>query len=338
MFDHLIGNSEAKEAIRRFITAKRIPNSMLLAGPEGVGKKLFALELAKTIVCREPVDGEACGTCAACRRVGKFEFPNGDDRDSHKVVIFSEHPDVGTVIPYKQNVLVDAIRDVEREANFRPFEARARVFIIDDAHKMNDSASNALLKTLEEPPPTSHLFLVTSKPNALLPTIRSRVQTLRFAAIDATDIEHFLLAQHSYSQEDAGSIAAAAAGSISRATSIEVNEFREMRQDSIEILRSAILDRDFVGLLRKAEKISGSGSRSGFEDFLDVLAATIHEVWSISIKGCSDNKSLSDLAKAADPNQLADWLQAIEDIRENMRVNINKKIATDALFVKMAAG
>ena len=338
MFDHLIGNSEAKQTIARLIAAGRIPNSMLFAGPEGVGKQQFALEVARTIVCREPRQGEACNQCAACRRVSVFEFPDADDKDAHKKVIFSEHADVGVVIPYKQNVLVDSIRDLEREANFRPFEAPARVFIIDDAHKMNDSASNALLKTLEEPPSTSHIFLITSKPNALLPTIRSRVQMLRFAAIETSEIERYLLAQHSYSQEDARSIAAASGGSLSRAISIEVEDFREMRQDAIEIVRSAIVDRDFVALLKKAEKLNVASSRSDFEEFLDVLQTTIHEVWSVAVNGGADDRTLIDLAEAADPKRLADWLQVIEEIRENMRVNINKKIATDALFIKMAAG
>src|SRR6185369_15243378 len=209
MFD-LIGNAEAKETIRRLIAAGRIPNSLLFAGPEGVGKKQFALELARSVVCREPQDGEACGKCAACARVANIALPGSDAKgEDFDTVFFSEHPDVGMVIPFNRTLRVGSIRALEKEANFRPFEAPSRIFIIDDAHKMNDASSNALLKTLEEPPATSHIFLITSKPNALLPTIRSRVQMLRFAAIDKIEIEHFLLAQHSYSQDDARLIASA---------------------------------------------------------------------------------------------------------------------------------
>src|SRR2546421_9743273 len=175
--------------LRRLIAADRVPRSFLFAGDDGVGKRQFALELAKAFVCKEPVGGEACDACAACRRAGVFAFPKADDKDAHKKVILSEYPDIGTVIPYNRNILVDAIRDLEREANFLPFEGSARLFVIDEADKMNDAATNALLKTLEEPPPTTYLFLITSRPDSLLPTIRSRCQTLRFAPVETAEIE-----------------------------------------------------------------------------------------------------------------------------------------------------
>src|SRR5260370_38093215 len=85
--------------------------------------------------------------------------------------------------PYKNIIRVKVMRELEPEANFRPFEGAARIFIVEDADTMNDQAANALLKTLEEPPPTSHLILTTSNPTALLPTIRSRCQSIRFAPI-----------------------------------------------------------------------------------------------------------------------------------------------------------
>src|SRR6185436_10040923 len=104
-----------------------------------------------------------------CHRADKFNIPKANDnRDEFKRVFFSEHSDIGLVTAYKNNILIDAIRSLETEAHFRPYEARARFFIIDNADKMNLESSNALLKTLEEPPLTSHIFLITSRPNTLL--------------------------------------------------------------------------------------------------------------------------------------------------------------------------
>ena len=339
MFDQLIGNQAVKDAIRRFISTRRVPNSLLFAGPEGVGKKQFALELAKAIVCREPVEHESCGSCSACIRAGVFEFPRTDDKDEHKKVIFSEHADVAQVIPYGRNVLVDAIRDLEKEANFRPYEAPARIFIIDDAHRMNAAASNALLKTLEEPPVTSHIFLITSKPNALLPTIRSRVQTMRFGPVAAGEIEHLLLTTHEYSQSDARLIASSTNGSVAAALSVDAGEFRERRNEAIEILHSAIVDHDIVDVLKRSEKIGAIKSTPDFESFLDVLQTLIHAIWSArnGVDRDAGDDDIRKLAELADPSALTAWLDQIEQIRAALAVNINKKIAADSLLVRMAS-
>src|SRR2546421_2987645 len=180
MFAQLIGNERAKEILRRMLREGRVPGALLFAGEEGLGKNLFAVELARALNCRARRGVEACGVCAACARIGHFQLPPADDRDEHKKVAWSEHTDVGMLVPYNRNILVAAVRDLERECNFRPVEGAARVFIVENADTLNEAASNALLKTLEEAPPTSHLVLITSRPASLLPTIPSRCQTLRF--------------------------------------------------------------------------------------------------------------------------------------------------------------
>src|SRR5437764_13939706 len=103
MFDQLIGNQSVKEAMRRYISNRRVPNSMLFAGPEGVGKKQFALELARSIVCHELSNGEACGKCIACSRVGGFKFPGTEAKgEEYDRVFFSCHSDVGMVVPFNR--------------------------------------------------------------------------------------------------------------------------------------------------------------------------------------------------------------------------------------------
>src|SRR5262245_30657180 len=189
MFLNLIGNEPVKESLRRLMTAGRVPGSMLFTGEPGIGKKLFALEVAKALNCRNRKGVEACDECSSCKRISKSAFPPfGKDEDDKTRLIWSEHADVAMARPYKQIIRVGVMRELEREANFRPFEGAARVFIIEDAEYMNDQAANALLKTLEEPASTSHLILTTTNPTALLPTIRSRCQVIRFAPIAAPEI------------------------------------------------------------------------------------------------------------------------------------------------------
>jgi DNA polymerase-3 subunit delta' len=343
MFENLIGNDRIKEILRRFVQEKRVPNAVLFAGPEGVGKKQFALEVAKSAVCHEPRNGESCGKCQACARVDVFTFPKPDDKDAHKLVIFSEHPDVGMAIAYKRNILVDAIRDLEKEANFRPYEAAGRFFIIDNAEKMNPNAANALLKTLEEPHPTTYIFLITSRPDSLLPTIRSRCQMLRFAPVAIDEVEKLLLKTHKYSQADARLIAAYTQGSVAAAESIDLARFRSMRDVMVRVLRGSLVRPDTASLLRVSEEMADAKNKDFFEDYLDILQALIHDVWTMQSVG--EQKvvnsdilpELQQLADAADRARLSGWPDEIESLRQTLDVNINKRIAADALFVKMAA-
>lgn len=343
MFSKLIGNDNAKRSLKRLLANGRVPNSLLFAGDEGVGKRQFALQLAKAFVCKEPMDHEACGVCAACRRADVFIFPKSDKGDDFEQVFFSEHPDVGTVIPFKRNVRVDAIRDLEREANFRPYEAQARFFIIDDAHKMNDNAANALLKTLEEPPATSYIFLITSRPDSLLPTIRSRCQMMRFAPVETDEIERFLINDRAFTHDEARLAARLARGSVGRAVLVDVAKFKTRRDRMMDVLRNAVETGDRAALLRISEELNDAKNKENFEENLDILESLIHDVWTLRLSGDGSrivNTDLADaLSRIADNAvglDLASWLGGIETMRENFAVNINRKIAADALFVTMA--
>ena len=347
MFNHLIGNSHIKEILKRLIKERRVPNSLLFAGEEGIGKSRFALEPAKSFVCQNPADGEACDKCPPCQRAGKFVIPNPTDKnkDEFKKVFFSEHSDVGIVVPYKRTILVDAIRNLELEANFRPYEAEARFFIIDPADKMNDEAANALLKTLEEPPAGSHIFLITSRPLKLLPTIRSRCQTLRFAPIRAAEIKDYLLSTKKFSPEDANLLARLSHGRLGYALNLDLEKFRAQREAMLKILESLIIRKDRAALLKTAEEITDAKNKDDYENYLKILQSLIHDVWTLTLGAAEENIVNSDLsnqlkrfAERAESRNLSAWLSEIETMREQFAVNINRKIATDALFMQMANG
>ena len=200
-------------------------------------------------------------------------------------MVFSEHSDIGTVIPYKRNILVDAIRHLETEANFRPFEAASRFFIIDDADKMNAEASNALLKTLEEPPASSHIFLITSRPDALLPTIRSRVQTLRFAPIETEKIKEHLLSTKQFSQPDAEMLAKLAHGRLGSALELDLEKFRTRRELMFKVLQSLLQTNDRAVLLQTAEEMNDAKNKDDYEKHLDALQTLIHDIWTLKLGG-----------------------------------------------------
>lgn len=342
MFDTLVGNEQVKAVIRRLMKGGRVPNSLLFAGDEGVGKRQFAFEIARAFVCTSPVDLTACHVCSACKRVDKIVLPTSDKGEDFDRIFFSEHPDVGTVVPFKRNVRIGSIRALEREANFNPYEAAARFFIVDAAEKMADPAANALLKTLEEPPPTTHIFLITSRPDSLLPTIRSRCQMLRFAPVETDKIERYLIDQRAFTHDEARIAARLSRGSIGRAVSINVEKFRARRERMLTVLRSAIGNIDRAELLRISEEMQDAKNKDSFEENLEIIETLIHDVWLLKISGDPANlvntdeaEALSDLAKSA-PGDLPNWLAMTEKLRQDLAVNINRKVATDALFVAMA--
>ena len=339
----LIGNKTAADTLSRLVQSGRLPNALLFAGPEGIGKKRFATELARLLVCTRRDGADACGACGACTRAREFVIPTftrGEDSDQ---VFFSQHPDVGIVVPYNRNLRIGAIRALERESYFRPYEAQARIFIVDDAEKLNDAASNALLKTLEEPPATTHLILITSRADTLLPTIRSRCQTIRFAPVPCADLEKHLVDNCDFSAEDAALAARVSGGSVGRAMNIVPASFRNQRAAMLHVLGAAIAG-NRRELLAASEEMNSAANKDEYEETLEILQGLVHDVWLIRNQANEDailntdiRRELAEFAASSTSQSLAAWLEEIEALKENFIVNINRKIATDSLFVGMAA-
>jgi DNA polymerase III subunit delta' len=350
VFDALIGNQKIKEVLRRMIASARVPGALCFAGDEGVGKRLFALEIAKAFVCRNPqaATGEACDQCAACARASKFApFPpeDSDHRDDYKTVFWSEHADVGIVVPYKNGILVDAVRDLTEHAYSTPYEGKARFFLIEEADKLSagqGEAANALLKTLEEPPAKSHLIMLTARPNSLLQTIRSRCQMIRFAPLAAEEIEKHLSETKKVSPNDVKLLSRIARGSLGKALSLNLETYKQQREQMLNVLDALAFSTDRARLLKIAEDLNEAKLKDEYEERLEALENLIHDVWTLRLGAEKDliNADLqSKLAKFAadiDSQRAQTWLAEIETLRQNLVVNINRKIATDALFMKMA--
>src|ERR1044072_7014879 len=343
MFDQLTGHTRVKAALKRMLVSGRVPGALLFAGEEGVGKKLFALEVARALNCRTPRDPEACGVCPSCTRIAKLNYPQRDDADEWTQIIWTDHPDVGLVVAPKRVLRVEQMRQIEKEANFRPFEGKARVFLIDEADKLNDASANALLKLLEEPPRTSHLILITARPAMLLPTILSRCQMIRFAPLTPAEIYSHLLKDKSIDKKTAQLRARAAGGSIGRALANDLVTFTSQRKAMLGVLNALVMTNDRAQLLRSAEQLNEAQYKEEFEERLDVLETLIRDAWMLSLgvnRELLVNEDLfadlEKISKRIDAGRAADWILQIEDLREQLIVNINRKVTTDALFLTMA--
>src|SRR4029450_5738717 len=342
MFDELTGNSRVKAVLKRMLVADRLPGAMLFTGEEGIGKKLFALEIARALNCRTPKNEEACGVCSSCVRIRKLNYPTRDDVDEWTQIIWTDHPDVGLVVAPKRVLRVEQMRQIEKEANFRPFEGKARVFLIDEADKLTDASANALLKVLEEPPRTSHLLLITSRPAMLLPTILSRCQMIRLSPLTPAEIESHLV-KTDLDVKTARLRARAAGGSLGRALSGDLVTFTSQRKAMLKVLNALVLSQNRAELLRSAEQLNEAQYKDEFEERLDVLETLIRDAWMLSLGVNSEQlvnedllPELREIAEKLDSSRAADWILQIEDLREQLIVNVNRKITTDSLFLVMA--
>ena len=165
----------------------------------------------------------------------------------------------------------------------------------------------------------------------------------RFAPVEANEIERFLIDDRAFTHDEARLAARLARGSVGRAVSVDVIKFKTNRERMMGVLRNAVETGDRAALLRISEELNDAKNKESFEGNLDILESLIHDVWTLRMSGEDSRIVNTDLADAltriadnAVGIDLASWLGGIETMRENFAVNINRKIAADALFVTMA--
>jgi DNA polymerase-3 subunit delta' len=184
-FDQILGQQGAIEAISMAYRLGRLHHGLIFAGPVGIGKATTARALGGLFLCEKPRQVAACGKCDSCRAFDAANHP-----DYH--VIFRQLARLDRDVKAK-DLSVDVVRDflVAKAAN-KSVVGVGKVFVVEEADRMNMSAQNTLLKTLEEPHGRTLIILLTDQPDALLPTIRSRCQTVRFARLDEKTVSQEL--------------------------------------------------------------------------------------------------------------------------------------------------
>ncbi|MCI0480283.1 MAG: DNA polymerase III subunit delta', partial [Candidatus Dadabacteria bacterium] len=218
MFEGILGHDFQKNILLRAAHDDLASHSYLFAGPDGIGKKMVAVEFAKLLNCggAAAAPDAKCG-CASCRKI---------ERGIHPDVVLIEFTGV-------KNIKVDQVRDeIEERLYLRPFEGRFKVVIVDESERMNQSAQNAFLKTLEEPPPDSVIILVSSRPDSLLPTLRSRCQTVVFNALPDELVAGILRERGGMSPEEALLASRLSGGSIGKALGFD-GDLLEWRRELI---------------------------------------------------------------------------------------------------------
>ncbi len=224
------GHDRPLTELRRGLEHGRLPHALLFVGPEGVGKRLFARTLAEALLCeRRPDEAlDPCGECPSCKQV---------EAERHPDLLFVSKPED------KHDLPIRLIRDLCHDLSLKPMHGHRRIAIVDDADDLSEEASNAFLKTLEEPPPGSVLILIARAAETQLDTVVSRCRVLRFDPLPERDLALVLLEQGIVEDaEEATRLARLGEGSVRRAIGLASPEIESFRRNLIDRLASSSFD------------------------------------------------------------------------------------------------
>jgi DNA polymerase-3 subunit delta' len=337
--ENFYGNSGIAATLAEMIRGARIPQTLLFAGPEGVGKATLARRFAGLLLGRDSakieqddLSLEANATLIADREKWSSEKRNDDP------LFFSTHPDFLTFPPDGplRQITIPQMRFLKERVPLKPLRGAWKVFLIDSIDRANEQAANSLLKTLEEPPP--HLILIVTARNAydLLPTIRSRAVPFHFARLGEADMRAFLSTRQVDHPERRLKLAE---GSPGFAVSIDLETHDRRRTAMLALLMVAVGLEPFGAWMKHSDSIATRRTEK-LESYLEVLYALLEDLVRLA-NGAADlrNQDIQGELKALVGRVSFEWLRAavarVDELVELARRNIQKSIALDAFAVQL---
>jgi len=323
-FSDVIGHARLVELLRHACARDRVPQSLIFAGPEGIGKRVVATALAQAVNCPRRKDGDGCGTCATCRRIAAHR---------HSDVTWVEKGDEASI---KIKTLRERVLD---SIGYRPFEARRRVYVIDPADEMTVEAQDALLKTLEEPPSAAMLVLISAYADTLLPTIKSRCRRLRFGPLAESDVARVLVAHADMDRGEAGRLASVSGGSVSRAMAESDGDLEADRDAALALLDAA--RGRVMGRLKAAASLTQHGSkrrdREALATRLTIVQSLLRDL-AVLASGASAQTTLANgdlepalraLTSSFDSVRVSAAFAALTRAQQDLDRNASPKIVAD---------
>jgi DNA polymerase-3 subunit delta' len=374
-FNEFLGNTHAVESLRSAIAAGRLPHAIILSGPAGAGKYTLALLLSMTIECeRQPRDlwsnGQAlagfCGHCSNCVRIAaaanledqvaaavaaREELRETDKKETR--VLIQPHPDVLILPPDPPQLLIKLgqIRTVIQRAHYLPAEAPRRIFILTAANMMKEAA-NSLLKILEEPPDTVHIFILAENVGELLPTIRSRCATVRLGALPTEDMEMILADRRpEVAPKQRALIARLAQGAVGRALAFDLETYIAARADALIFLTNAAAtvnassnsEPDHTALFKMTETYrAGADGQQKTTALLRAFSLLLEDLLLLN-SGTPELLRNIDLRPELDRLTAAlpfAWIErashAVDQVQSGLRRNLLRSLSLDAFATQLA--
>ena len=254
-FDSIIGHDRQKNLLRRALENQRVAHAYLFEGPEGIGKRLVALALARALLCQT---GQGCGDCAPCRKVDH-----------------NNHPDIHFLDADGTAIKIDQVRALQQQLSLRALEGRYKICLIDGAEQFNPAAANALLKTLEEPQPNTVIILLSSHPEKLLTTIKSRCQRLPFQRLPKQRMTDILANRLNLPETEAAVLAALSEGSFKKALGQNKDLYLEKRRDLLRALL-ALSSGSTIPLFKLADELAAD--KEQLVEILEIFQAFFRDL------------------------------------------------------------
>jgi DNA polymerase-3 subunit delta' len=334
------GNVSAVTTLEGMLGRDRIPQTMLLAGPEGVGKATLVRRFAAALLGdADKIERDDLSRPGNADLIADREKWPADKR-ADDPLLFSTHPDFVTFPPDGplRQISIQQMRLLRERAPYKPLRGRYRVFLIDRLDRANEQAANSLLKTLEEPP--EHLLLFATARNAydLLPTIRSRSVILHLAPLSEDEMQAFAA---SHGVTDAALRLALAGGSPGVALSLDLEAWRKRRMAMLNLLRVAAGEGQFAEWAKTAEAIASSRSEK-LDTYLEVLYSLLEDIVHLKhgngrVRNTDVRSDLVALADRVDFEWIRRAVVKVDELVEFVRRNVQKGIALDALVTELRA-
>jgi len=338
MFDNFWGNAHVTTALEQMIERDRIAQTLLFAGPEGIGKATLARRFgARLLGGAEKIEQDDLSLPHNAATVaGREKWPA--DKRNEDPLLFSSHPDFVSFPPDGplRQLSIPQMRQLKESAQFKPSRGRRRVFLIDHVDRSGDQAANSMLKTLEEPP--DHLILIMTAENAydLLPTIRSRAAPFQFAPLSAEEMRAFVKARN---LDHPDRRIALSAGSPGVALSLDLEQYDRRRAAMVALLRVAAGAAPFSEWMKYSETIARSKSEK-LELYLKVLYMLLRDVLVLregggDVRNVDIQPQLEPLARKVSFAWIRTAVKKVDELAELLRRNIQKTIALDALILEL---
>jgi len=311
-FSRVVGHDRQKQMLSTLVVREKLPHALLFAGPVGVGKRTLAVELVRNLFCEER---RGCGSCHPCRSLA-----------------VGQHPDL-TILPGEQSIKIDELRAIRKEVFEPPYEAPVRVILIDNAEMMTREAANALLKTLEEPPPSNIFVLISAREQELPLTIRSRCMRIGFGPLARDTVAAYFRVALGMEGERAGLLADLSNGSMAAGLFWQDDDNFRMRRRIAEVVTGE--RKGFTQAALVAEGMTAKGSEMYYLFF---LLSFFRDVWWLYNTGDPSgitNSDLKEILTKQKPDSLDRLETAVRRVQETMRTlryNVNRWVTMEVLM------
>ena len=327
-FRDIIGHERPITAIQAALSHGRLAHAYLFHGEAHIGKSLTAMRLAQALNCEHPSsieDRDSCEACRSCLHVAVRTYVD-------YVVI---EPDQESAVP---QIKIEQVRDIEHQFIYRPLIGERKICVIDDADRLTIGAANALLKTLEEPPGHGLFILISSRPQALPITIRSRCQSLRFTPPAQTQVEAALILKREIPPAEARFLALFTQGRIGEALTLDIAALRAQQRECLDLVAPATLT-SITAILTSAESLA-KADRGG--DILSWLSRWIRDLVIVLVGGNPDQllhldqlDQLNRYARQADLGHLLALLNEIERTEQQATRHLNVHMALESVLLRL---